>query len=131
MVLTGRPEQWSSGEEMHVEVRDRLAAIGAVVDDEAEAFGGGVDAELGGDGTCGEEEVAEEFLVFGGGFADAGDGLFGNDEDVSGGLRIDVFKGEAELVFVDDIGRDFAVDDLLENAHGLKEERCNRPGVNG
>ena len=37
---------------------------------------------------------------------------------MSGGLRIDVFKGETELVFVDDIGRNFAVDDLLEDAHG-------------
>jgi hypothetical protein len=101
-----------------MEVRDRLTAVGAVVDDEAEAFVGGVHAELGGDGTGGEEEVAEEFLVIRRGFADARDGFLGDDENVDGGLRIDVFEGEAKLVFVDNIGGDFAVDDLLEDAHG-------------
>jgi hypothetical protein len=101
-----------------MEVRDRLAAVGAVVDDEAEAFVGGVHAELGGDGTGGEEEVAEEFLVIRRGFADARNGFLGDDENVDGGLRIDVFEGEAKLVFVDNIGGDFAVDDLLEDAHG-------------
>jgi hypothetical protein len=116
---------------MHMKVRDSLAAVGAVVDDEAETGVGFVDAKIGGNRACCEKEVAKDIPVLRSGFADSRDGLFWNDEDVAGRLWTDILEGETKLVLVNDIGRDFAVDDLLKNAHGLKEERCNRPGVNG
>lgn len=36
---TGRPGEGAAGEQVHVEVRNRFAAVGAVVDHEAKAAG--------------------------------------------------------------------------------------------
>ena len=63
------------------------------------------------------EEVSGEAGVFGGEIIEGDEWFFGYEEDVDGGLGIDIMEGEAELVFVDDIGGDFAVDDFLEDSH--------------
>ena len=94
-----------------MEVGDGFAAVGAVVEDKAEAV---IEVEVGGDFGGGEEEVADEGLVGGGGFGEAGDGFFGDDEDVKGGLGVDVAKGVADVVLVDGGAGDFAVNDALE-----------------
>ncbi len=95
-----------------MEVGDGFAAVGAVVEDDAEAV---IEGEVVGDFGGGEEEVADEGLVGGGGLGEAGDGFPGDDEDVDGSLRVDVAKGVADVVLVDGGAGDFAVDDALED----------------
>ena len=44
--------------------------------------------------------------------------FFGNDEDVGGGLGVDVFEGEDVVVFVNFFGGDFTAEDAAEEAVG-------------
>ncbi len=44
--------------------------------------------------------------------------LFGNDQKMYRRLGINVFEGEADIVFVDDISRYFTVDDFGEQCSG-------------
>ena len=98
-----------------MEVRHGFAAVGAVVDDQAEAVFG--EALFAGDFTRGEEQVAEDGLVFGSGFGDARDRLARNDEEVDRGPGVDVLEGDAEVVLVKDGRGDFAGDDFFEEGH--------------
>ena len=96
---------------------DGLAAVGAGVDDYSIALGEAFGA---GDLGCGPEEMAEEFFVVGVGFGEGDDVLARGDEDVDGGLGMDVGEGVALVVLVDGGGGDGAVDDLAEEAaHGV------------
>ena len=106
----------AAAEEVDVEVVDGLAAVGAGVDDEAVAVGEVLPA---GDFAGCVEEVAEGGFVVLRGVGVGGQVVFGDDEDVGGGLGIDVREGEGLLVFVDAGGGDFAGDDFAEEAgHG-------------
>ena len=101
-----------------MEVGDGLSAVGAVVDDDAEAV---FEVELAGEFCGGEEEVAEGGLVFGGGVADARNGFAGDDQEVCGRLRVDVAERYAEVVLVFELAGDVPVHDFLEEGlvHGL------------
>ena len=70
-----------------MEVGDGLAAVLAGVGYEAEALGEVAFAQVG----SGFEDVAEEF---GGGLGGIGEVPLGDDEEVGGGLRIDVGEDE-------------------------------------
>ena len=99
-----------------MEVGDGFAGEGAVVDDEAEAFG---EAELFRHEVGDVEEVAKHGFIGGGGFGDARDGALGDDEEVDGRLGLDVVEDDTEVVFVFEVGGDLAVDDALEDGfHG-------------
>ena len=99
-----------------MEVGDGFAAVGAVVDDEAIA--GLVEFELAGDFLGGGEEMAEDGVVFGGYGGVAGVVLFGDEEDVDGGLGGNVTEGEDVVVLIDDVGWDLAIDDPFEDRFG-------------
>ncbi len=119
--LARGPGHGAAAEEVDVEVGDGFAAVGAVVHHEAEAV---IEVELVGDFGGDEEEVADEGLVGGGGLGEAGDGFFGDDEDVDGGLGVDVAKGVADIVLINGGAGDFAVNDALEEGfvgHGEEE----------
>ena len=88
----------AAAEEVEVEVVDGLAAIGAGVDDDAVAVGEILPA---GDFGGGGEEVAEEGCVVGSGMGQGGDVTLGDDEDVDGGLGVDVREGEGVVVLVE------------------------------
>src|ERR1700676_5270645 len=45
--------------------------------------------------------------------------FFGDDENVRGGLGVDVFEGEDVVIFVDFFGGDFAAEDAAEKALGI------------
>lgn len=45
--------------------------------------------------------------------------FLGDDEDVGGGLRVDVFEGEDVVVLVDFFGGNFPCDDAAEEAVGI------------
>ena len=98
-----------------MEVRDGLSAKRAVIHDQAEALG---ELEFFREDAGGQEQVAEHRLIGGGGFADAGDQFFRDDEQVHGSLRLNVMENDAEVVLVLDLRGDFAVDDALEDGFG-------------
>ena len=114
--LARRPGEFAACEQVQVKVGDFLAAVWAVVDDGAEAGLG--KAFLLGDLLRGQYEVTKGGLIFRSRLSDAWDGLLGNQQQVSGSLRIDVTEAEAEIVFVDDVRRDFPGNDFLEESHG-------------
>lgn len=59
-------------------------------------------------------------MVFGGDGSVAGVVFFGDEQYVGGSLGIEVAKSEDVVVFVEDVGLSFAVDDLFEDrfSHG-------------
>ena len=99
-----------------MEMGDGFSAVGAVVDDEAVAAG--VQFQLAGDFLGGGEKVAEDGVVFRGDSGVAGVVLFGDEEDMNGGLGGDIAEGEDLIVLVEDVGGKFAVDDPLEDRFG-------------
>jgi hypothetical protein len=115
---TGRPVHLAPAEDVAVQVRDGFATIRAVVDDEPVAAGFQPDffRDLGGF----QQEMTEQLVVCGGSFSEARDGLLGNDENMRRRLGRDVTEGEDQVVFINDLRRDFAGDDFLEDgfAHG-------------
>lgn len=64
-----------------------------------------------------QEQMAEHLMIIRFSLGDTGDRFFWNHQHVHGGLRVDVVKGEDELVFVDNVGGDFAGDDFLKESH--------------
>lgn len=97
-----------------MQVRHGFTTVWAVVNHHAIAGG---EIELAGEGRGGEQEVAKHGLIGGRRGANARNGLFWNDEHVHGSLWLDIVDGDAELVFVDDLSRDFASDDFFEEGH--------------
>lgn len=109
--LTGGPLEGSTAEDVHVQVKHRLTGGFAIVDHEAvsgEVFGLG---DFGGD----DQHVTEEEFVFLGGVEAVGQELLWDNEDVCGCGGVDVSEGDAEVVFVDLVGGDFAADDFTED----------------
>lgn len=41
--------------------------------------------------------------------------VLGDDEEVGGGLRVDVFEGDADWIFVEDINGYFFADDFFKD----------------
>lgn len=101
-----------------MQMRHGLAPLGPIVENHpisvAQAF---LLSQAGGH----QQEVAQSRLVVCISFAYTRDGFARDHQEVSGGLWIDVANGNANLVLVDDVGGDFAGDDLFENrsfSHG-------------
>ena len=67
--------------------------------------------------------MAEDGLVGGYGFTHAWNGLFRNDEQVNGRLRLDIVEHDAEIVLMLDFGGGLAVDNFLEKRfyHGWEK----------
>ena len=107
---TRRPLHGAPGEDVEVQVGHGFAAIGAIVDDEAEAVC--VESLAAGDFTDFEHEVSEQRLVSG--LGETRDGLARDEEQVDGCLWGDVPEADALIVFVDDFGGDFAGADFFE-----------------
>jgi hypothetical protein len=98
-----------------VEVEDGLSGAGADVEDGAVSL---FDIALAGDEGGGEVAAADEFGVGGLGLFQSGKMLFGDDENVSGSLRVDVFEGENVVVLVNFSGGNFAAEDAAKEASG-------------
>jgi hypothetical protein len=101
---------------MNVEMKHGLTGAGADVEDGAVSL---LEVALAGDLGGGEVAAADDFGVGGLGFFESGKMFFGDDQDVSGGLRVDVFEGEDVVVLVDFVGGDFAAEDAAEEAIGI------------
>jgi hypothetical protein len=91
----------------------RLAAIQAVVDDDAKS--GVLKTFLSRHILRDEEQMAQERLISGRGSVNASDLAFRDDQKMSRRLRIDVVEGEAKVVLISNAGRYFPGDDLGKN----------------
>jgi hypothetical protein len=99
-----------------VKVRNRFSSIGSVVDDEAiPCF---FQLALSGDTLRCGKKMGKDRMVLGGNGAMAGVMLFGDEKDVGRGLGSDVAEGKDVIVFVEDVGLSFPVDDLFEDRFG-------------
>ncbi len=102
-----------------MQMRDGLAAVRAVIDDDPEAVGPEFVAEF----SRHTEEMAEKCAVLFGCFADAGDGLARDDQQVRWRLRVDIPNGHAEVVLMLKGSRDFPGHDFLKEGHGKSLKR--------
>ena len=110
-VLAGRPGHGPSTEQMEVDVVDGLAAVFAGIDDDTVAA---IQFSTAGDLCRHGQQVAEQRSMFGGCLRLRSNMLFGNDEQVSGGLRTDIGKDDTEFVFVHTVRRNFTSYDFAE-----------------
>ena len=62
-----------------------------------------------------EQEMTDQLMILGRGFAEAGDRLLRHDEDMRRRLGVDVAKGTDLVILKHDLGGNLAGDDLLEN----------------
>jgi hypothetical protein len=101
---------------MKVQVRDRFSSIGSVIDDESiTCF---FQLALAGDTLRGGKKMGENRMVFGGDGPVASMMFFRDEKDVGRGLGRDVAEGKDVIVFVEDVGLSFPVDDLFEDRFG-------------
>lgn len=99
---------------MNVQVIDRLSAIGAGVDDGPEAVR---QAELLGNLTGDDKEMSQQRGITIRRVGQRSNRLLGDNQDVRGGLSVQVTKSECQFVFVDNVRRDLSINDLLKNRH--------------
>ena len=105
-----------------MQVRHGFAGVGTVVEDETVAAF--FQAEFLRDFGGFEQQMAEGLMIFGAGFGEARTWFLGNDQNVRRRLRLDVAEGDDQVVFEDDVRRDFAGDDFFKqsfaHADGLR-----------
>ena len=98
-----------------MEVEDGLSGAGADVEDGAVSL---LDVALASDlGGC-KVTTSDDFGVGDLGFFQSSKMFLGNDEDMCGSLRVDVFESEDVLVFVNFLGGDFTADNAAKEAVG-------------
>ncbi len=98
-----------------MEVEDGLSGAGADVEDGAVSL---LDVALAGDLGGRKVTTSDDFGVGDLGFFQSSKMFLGNDEDVRGSLRVDVFESEDVLVFVNFLGGDFTADNAAKEAVG-------------
>jgi len=101
---------------VEVKVGDCFSTIRAVIYDEAVSCF--FELALAGNALGGDEEMSEEGMILGRNGAVAGMMFFRDEKDVDGGLGGEITEGEDVIILVEDIGRDFAVDDAFEDGFG-------------
>ena len=97
-----------------MQVIDRLPAVGAGVDDGAEAVR---QPELFGHDPGDNKEMPQQRGITIRRVGQRSNRSLGNDQDVRGGLSVKVTKGECQFVFVDNVRRNLSINDLLKNRH--------------
>lgn len=98
---------------MEVEVRNRLHRVLTAVRNDAVAVFG--DAEFASQTTNNGENMPDQRSVFRFDVVERTEFLFRDNENVNRRLRGDVVKRQAEIVFVNDRGRNFFIDNAFEN----------------
>jgi len=117
--LRRMPTQPLSSQQVEVKVKDDLPAFAVAVQHQAKAPLG--DALLSGDAVRHQEEVPEEPIITLARFKDRREVAAGNDQDVDGGLRVNVLEGHRFFVLVDDLGGMLPARDLTKET-GLHAE---------
>lgn len=98
-----------------MQVGNGFAPMASVIDDDAKSCG--VEALLPGQFGCGEEKMSQQTGLFRCRFSEPGDENLGNDEGMKGSLRVDVTDGDAAIILMEDVGRNFAGHDFFKESH--------------
>lgn len=115
--LSRRPRHGPAAKQMDVQMGNCLPTVFSIVDDQPESFVLLIHAEVRCDLSGSEKEMPEQVAVSAFGFTDAGKGLLRDDENMRRCLGGNVVKGEAKLVFMDDVRGNFPGNDLLKQSH--------------
>ena len=103
------------GQYVQMQMKHRLSDFSAVIDHDAEI----IIALLFGHFTGFEHHMAEYVPVFVVGIGQFGKRVFGYKQNMHRRLWWNVFKSQTMFVFVDNISRNFPIDDFRENSHFL------------
>lgn len=107
-------------ENVSVDVENGLTGVFTGVEDQTVVAVG----VLGGELVRRGDDLSKESRIAHGKFGDVGVFLgFGNDEKMNGSLRRNVPKRDDAIGFEHDVGRNLAVDDFAEDAHGFQSIR--------
>src|SRR5262249_17770359 len=120
------PVHGAAAQEMQMQVRHSLAGLLLAVQNEAIAV---LQAKLHRQLRRDEMEMTDQVAVGVGQIRVRRNHLARNDQNVHRRLRVDVVKRQAAVIFVDDLGRNLAVDDLLKDVvlrHGASPS-CRLP----
>jgi len=110
--LTRRPTHLSSPDDMAMQVRHRFAGVGTVIEHEAKTVF--IEAELLRDFRGFNQEMPQHLVIIGMRLGDTRDRFLGNDQDVNRRLWFHIFEGDDLVVFVNDLGGNFARNDFLK-----------------
>jgi hypothetical protein len=110
-ILSGRPMHGTASNEMHEQVEDGLAGERADVQDGTVSI---FDRSIASNAGRGQVAKADELGIFGGSFLQAGDVFLRDHEDMGWTLRIEIFKSEDVLVFINFLGRYFAANNAAK-----------------
>jgi hypothetical protein len=105
----------AASEKVKVKVRDGLATILSVIDDDSKPFL--FVAFLLSNDANGQQEMPKEFLVGVLCFGNSWNGPFGYEKQMNWSLRSDVFKAEAMIVLIDNLSGNFPRDDFFKKSH--------------
>lgn len=94
---------------------DCFASILAIIEDNPETRFG--NAKVFGNFCGREKKMADEHAIVRGGGSDAGNRLFGNDENVDGGPGLNVPDGKTQIVLVKKLGRNFPRSNFFKKRH--------------
>lgn len=100
-----------SAQQMQVKMIHRLPSIFASIDDDAVAAFQLLASRQAGSGS---QQMTKQRRMFSRRLRLRGDVLFGNNQQMSWSLRIDIRKGYAEFVFVHTVRGDLSIDDFAE-----------------
>lgn len=103
----------SSGQKMDVEMRNAFPCIRPVIDNHPEPRL--IDFQLGSNLLSDQKQMPQKALIPHPGLSDSGNNLFRNDQHMKGRLRSNIVKGNDPIIFVNNVGRNLALDDLGEN----------------
>ena len=110
----GRPVQGTPAHDVDVKMEDGLTAVLAGVDNRSVAF---CQAEFRCNLGNHVQQVAAELSVLCCQLIKRNDWFPWNQQNMHRSLWTDIMESQAEIVFVDDVGRDLTINDLLEDGH--------------
>jgi len=111
---------------MQVQMRHRLASALLAVDNEPVAV---ANSQLHGQLGRDDVQMAEEIPIFRFDVGMSRNDLAGDNQHMDRRLRVDIAKGQAAVVLIDDVRWDLLVDDLLEDI--VLQHGSNLLGSNG
>jgi hypothetical protein len=107
---------------MKVYMKNCLAGIRTIVNDHAVALY--LETAIARNFFSNEEKMPDEFAICSGYAVYVWDMFFGHDEQMCGGLGIDILERKGEIVIVDDLRRNFSFNDLAKNAVWIQAHRA-------
>lgn len=98
-----------------MQVRNCLTCVSAMIDDQTKSLRALRNAEECGDFACRQEKRPQSGLVLPRGLTHSWDHLFRDNQDMDGGLGVNVVKRRTVLILIQDGSWNLTIDDLLKN----------------